>query len=172
MKKWYVVQVYAGCEELVEKDLVNQIKQQGMQDFFGEILVPSVRVKELVPAPDSKDQRLFPGYVLVETELVPDAIRLINSSPRVLKFLGGKTPVALTKKEVQKIKSSMEGEVIVPSAGVDWVKGSEVDISEGPFTGFVGIIEEVDEEAEKIKVMVSIFGRLTPVELNFDQIKR
>ena len=172
MKKWYVVQVYAGCEEIVEKDLTNQIKQQGLQDFFGEILVPSVRVKELIPASESKDQRLFPGYVLVEAELVPDAIRLINSSPRVLKFLGGKTPVALSKKEVQKIKSSMEGEVVVPAVGVDWVKGSEVDISEGPFAGFVGIIEEVDKEAEKIKVMVSIFGRLTPVELNFDQIKR
>jgi transcriptional antiterminator NusG len=172
MKKWYVVQVYAGCEEIVEKDLTNQIKQQGLQDFFGEILVPSVRVKELIPASESKDQRLFPGYVLVEAELVPDAIRLINSSPRVLKFLGGKTPVALSKREVQKIKSSMEGEVVVPAVGVDWVKGSEVDISEGPFAGFVGIIEEVDKEAEKIKVMVSIFGRLTPVELNFDQIKR
>ena len=177
MKKWYVVQVYAGCEEIVEKDLTNQIKQQGLQDFFGEILVPSVKTKELVPAPVSKDQlskdqRLFPGYVLVEAELVPDVIRLINSSPRVLKFLGGKTPVALSGKEVQKIKSSMEGEVVAPSAGIDWVKGSEVDISEGPFAGFVGIIEEVDEEAEKIKVMVSIFGRLTPVELNFDQIKR
>ncbi len=172
MKKWYVVQVYAGCEEIVEKDLTNQIKQQELQDFFGEILVPSVRVKELIPASESKDQRLFPGYVLVEAELVPDAIRLINSSPRVLKFLGGKTPVALSNKEVQKIKSSMEGEVVMPSAGVDWIKGGEVDISEGPFSGFVGIIEEVDEEAEKIKVMVSIFVRLTPVELNFDQIKR
>lgn len=172
MKKWYVVQVYAGCEEVVERDLTAQIKQQGLQDLFGEVLVPAAKLKELVPAAKSKDQRLFPGYVLVETELVPDSIRLITSSPRVLKFLGGKTPVALSKKEVQKIKSSMEGEVVVPSAGVDWVKGNEVDISAGPFAGFVGIIEEVDEEAEKVKVMVSIFGRLTPVELNFDQVKR
>ncbi len=172
MKKWYVVQVYAGCEELVEKDLNIQVKQQGLEGVFGEILVPSAKVRELVPASKSKDQRLFPGYVLVEVELVPEVIRLITSSPRVLRFLGGKTPVSLSKKEVQKIRSSMDGEVVAAPVGVDWIKGNEVDILEGPFAGFVGIVEEVDKEAERVKVMVSIFGRLTPVELNFNQIKR
>ena len=172
MKKWYVVQVQAGCEELVERDLRAQIKQKGVDDLFGEILVPSAKLKELAPAEKSKDQRLFPGYVLVEVSLEPEAMRIISSSPRVLKFLGGKAPVALSMREVQRIRSSMEGEVVPVHDQVDWVKGNEVDIVNGPFSGFVGIVEEVDKEAEKLKVMVSIFGRLTPVELNFDQIKR
>lgn len=172
MKKWYVVQVHAGCEELVERDLQAQIKQKGLQDLFGEILVPAAKIKELVPSSKPKDQRLFPGYVLVEATLAPEAIRVISSSPRVLKFLGGKAPVALSIREVQRIKSSMDSEVAVSVDQVDWIKGSEVDIANGPFAGFVGIVEEVDRESEKVKVMVSIFGRLTPVELGFDQIKR
>ena len=172
MKKWYVVQVYAGCEELVEKDLNAQVAQQELQDLFGEILVPAAKIKETASSTDIKDQRLFPGYVLVELELVPETISLVNSSPRVLRFLGGKNPVPLSGREVAKVRANMEGEVVVSSVSIDLAKGSEVDISEGPFSGFVGIVEEVDEEAEKIKVMVSIFGRLTPVELNFDQIKR
>lgn len=172
MKKWYVVQVYAGCEELVEKDLNSQIEQKGLADLFGEVLVPSARVKEFTPASDPKDQRLFPGYILVEMDLVPEAVRLVNSSPRVLRFLGGKNPMPLSEKEVGRVRANMEGEVVVSASSMDLAKGNEVDISEGPFAGFVGIVEEIDEEAEKIKVMVSIFGRLTPVELNFDQIKR
>ena len=172
MKKWYVVQVYAGCEELVEKDLRAQVAQQELQDFVGEILVPSAKVKEFVPMSQSKDERLFPGYVLVEADLVPAVVRVIGSSPRVLRFLGGKNPIALSEREVKKIRSNMEGEVVVSAVSSGLAKGSEVDISTGPFAGFVGIVDEVDEEAERIKVMVSIFGRLTPVELSFDQIKR
>ncbi len=171
MKNWYVAQVYAGCEELVEKDLLAQIERQGLQHLFGEVLVPSAKMKEFVPVSQSKDQRLFPGYVLIEMELVAEAIKLVTSSPRVMRFLGGKNPVALSYKEVERIKANVEGAVVVQASTIDLVKGSEVDISSGPFSGFVGIVEEVDEETEKVKVMVSIFGRLTPVELSFDQIK-
>jgi transcriptional antiterminator NusG len=99
-------------------------------------------------------------------------MRLVTSSSKVLKFLGGKEPVALSKKEVEKIISNMKGEVIVSSTKPEFTEGSEIEIASGPFAGFVGIIDKVDSEAEKLTVMVSIFGRLTPVELSFDQVKR
>lgn len=172
MKKWYVVQVYAGYEEQVRSDLVLHIKQQRMDDLFGDILVPSAKLKEFFTATESKDEKLFPGYVLVEMELMPETMRLVGSTPKVVKFLGGKNPSALTKKEVEKIISNMKGEVVITSAKPEFIEGSEVEITGGPFAGFVGIIDKVDKEAEKLTVMVSIFGRLTPVELSFDQVKR
>src|SRR3990167_925830 len=101
----------------------------------------------------------------------PEAMGLVKTTPRVLKFLGGKEPMPLAKKEVQKVTNIKE-EVIVSANKPDFSEGAEVEIQDGPFTGFVGIIEKVDQESEKLTVMVSIFGRLTPVELGFDQIKR
>lgn len=172
MKRWYVIQVYAGYEEQVRSDLVVRIKQEHMEDFFGDILVPSAKLKEFFTATEATDQKLFPGYVLVEMELTPQSMRLVTSSSKVLKFLGGKEPVALSKKEVEKIISNMKGEVIVSSTKPEFTEGSEIEIASGPFAGFVGIIDKVDSEAEKLTVMVSIFGRLTPVELSFDQVKR
>lgn len=172
MKRWYVIQVYAGYEEQVKSELITRIKQAGMENDFGDILIPSAKLKEFFTATESTDQKLFPGYVLIEMELTPEAIRLVSSSIRVLKFLGGKEPIPLSKKEIEKIISSMKGEVVVTSSKPEFNEGSEVEISGGPFAGFVGIVDKVDNDAEKLTVMVSIFGRLTPVELSFDQVKR
>lgn len=172
MKRWYVIQVYAGYEEQVRSDLSMRIKQEGLENLFGDILVPSAKLKEFFSATEAKDERLFPGYVLVEMESTPEAIRFVTSSPKVLKFLGGKEPVALSKKEIDRIISSMKGEVVVSSTKPEFVEGGEIEITGGPFAGFVGIVDKVDKEAEKLTVMVSIFGRLTPVELSFDQVKR
>src|SRR3989338_1401202 len=167
MKRWYVVQVYSGYEEVVQKDLLKHIVSD---ERFGQVLVPSARAKGYFSlASEVDDERLFPGYLLIEMEKSLETMNIVTSTPKVIKFLGGKDPVPLSSKEIGRILGQVKGEVVVASAiKNEFVEGSEVDIQEGPFTGFVGIIEKVDEENERLTVMVSIFGRLTPVELAFD----
>lgn len=173
MKRWYVVQVYAGYEESVKADLLKRIEEKALQERFGEILVPSAKLKHLFEVVDFKDQQLFPGYILIEMEVAPETVRLVTSSSRVLRFLGGQhEPVPLTQKEIDRVISQIKGEISVATEKNEFVVGSEIEISEGPFAGFVGIIDKVDKESERLTVMVSIFGRMTPVELGFDQVKR
>lgn len=173
MKRWYVVQVYAGYEEIVKADLNKRIEEEGMHDLFGQVFIPSTKIKQLFDVEEeAKDQQLFPGYILIEMEAVPQAIRLVAKTSRVLRFLGGSQPVPLSQKEIDRILSQVKGEYAVPSSGHEFEVGKEVEIKEGPFAGFVGIIDKIDEESERLTVMVSIFGRLTPVELGFNQIKR
>lgn len=171
MKRWYVVQVYAGFEEAVKSDLAKRIHDEGLEEKFGEVLIPSTRLKQMFDAEESKDAQLFPGYVLVQMESTPQTIKLVTSSLRVIKFLGGKEPVAISQREIERILGQIKGEVTVAAKKTDFAVGSEVDITDGPFAGFVGIIEKIDEENERVTVMVSIFGRMTPVELGFNQIK-
>lgn len=173
-KRFYVVQVYAGFEEQVKADIERQIAKQGLQDLFGEVLIPSAKVKKFFEIEEGEaETQLFPGYILVEMELVPQAMHLVMESPRVIKFLGGKQPTPLTKKEIDRIMSQVKGEVAIAApVAADFIVGTEVEIVDGPFAGFVGLIDRVDREAEKLTVMVSIFGRSTPVELRFDQVKR
>ncbi|HEV2917039.1 MAG TPA: transcription termination/antitermination protein NusG [Candidatus Babeliales bacterium] len=172
MKRWYVVQVFAGYEERVRADLKVHAQDLNLQDLIGQVLVPSAKLKSLFSFDEQQDQQLFPGYVLLEAELNSDVMRLVLSSPRVIKFLGGKEPAALSRKEIERILSQMKGEIALTPVQSDFVVGSEVEIKEGPFAGFVGIIDKVDEESEKLTVMVSIFGRMTPVELSFQHINR
>jgi len=172
MKRWYVVQVYAGYEQAAKVDIEKRIQAEGMQDFFGEILVPSAKSKPMFASDDSVDQQLFPGYILVEMEMTPESLRVVTASIRVLRFLGGKNPEPISQREIDRIISQIKGEIVVESAREEFVIGSEIDIVEGPFAGFVGIIDSVDYDNEKLTVMVSIFGRMTPVELGFHQIKR
>jgi transcription termination/antitermination protein NusG len=172
MKRWYVVQVYAGFEEQVKADLARQIVKEGLQDLFGEVLIPSAKVRHFFEG-EEPEQQLFPGYVLLEMELTPPAMRLVLSSPRVTKFLGGQEPAPLSKKEIDRIMSLVTGEVSVHApTTADFIEGTEVEIVDGPFSGFMGLIDKVDKETDKLSVMVSIFGRSTPVELRFDQVKR
>ncbi|MCA9770053.1 transcription termination/antitermination factor NusG [Candidatus Dependentiae bacterium] len=172
MKRWYVAQIYAGFEQSVKEDLMRSIEQKELQDRFGQVLVPSARMKQMFDTVEQKDTQLFPGYLFVEMELSTETMRLVLSNPRVSRFLGGKNPVPLSQKEVDRIFSQIKGEVVVAPRESEFSVGSEVDINEGPFAGFVGIIEKIDEEGEKLTVMVSIFGRMTPVELGFSQVKR
>ncbi len=130
-----------------------------MKQFFGD-------------ADSMRDQQLFPGYLLIEMEAVPEAIKLVTSIPRVYRFLGGKDPVPLSKKEIDRVLAQIKGEVVIATEKHDFEIGKEIEIKEGPFVGFVGIIDRIDEENEKLAVMVSILGRMTPVEIGFDQIKR
>jgi len=170
--KWYVIQVFAGYEDLIKAGLVKRIQEQGLQESFGEILIPSVRLQELFNAQENEDEQLFPGYMLIEMNASPETIRLVASSPRVIRFLGGKDPVSLGKREIERVLAQVKGDVAVAAKKTDIFVGNEVTITEGPFEGFVGIVDEVDEEEEKLTVMVSIFGRMTPVELKFNQVKQ
>lgn len=172
MKKWYVIQILAGYEKVIKADLQKRIEEKSLQDLFGEILIPSAKAKQYFSSEDVvEDQQLFPGYMLVEMESTPATVRLVMTTPRVSRFLGGKDPVALSEKEVQRILAQMRGEVIVSTEKHAFEVGREVEIAEGPFAGFVGIIDSIQEDNEKLTVMVSIFGRMTPVELTFDQVK-
>ena len=172
MKRWYVVQVYAGYEDAVRSDLLKRIEEVGSQEQFGEVLIPAAKLQQFFQDPDAKDQQLFPGYVLIEMEMIPEAMRLVTSSPRVLRFLGGMDPAPLAKKEIERILSQIKGDITVGKKEESFISvGTEIDISEGPFSGFMGVVEKVDQENEKLTVMVSIFGRMTPVELGFHQIK-
>lgn len=172
MKRWYVIQVYAGYEAAAKADIEKRVQESDKQDSFGEILVPSAKMKQFFATQESKDEQLFPGYMLIQMVCSPETMRLVTSSFRVIKFLGGKEPVSLSQKEVDRILSQMRGEVAVASVDKsDFVVGSEVEIAEGPFAGFVGIIDRVDSEQERLTVMVSIFGRMTPVEIGYNQVK-
>jgi transcriptional antiterminator NusG len=172
MKRWYVVQIYAGYEEAIKTDLSRRIKETGLQEQFGEILIPSAKVKNMFSTETKDEQQLFPGYLLIEMELTQETMRLVQATLRVIRFLGGKEPMPISQKEISRIVSQMKGEVALVPKKSDFVAGSEVDISEGPFAGFVGVIEKVDEANERLTLMVSIFGRMTPIELGFDQVKR
>lgn len=174
MKQWYVIQVQVGGEGVVKTDLLKRIDEAGLADKFGEVLIPSAKVREFFgeDAEGEKDQQLFPGYVLVEMDAVPEAVRLVLQMPRVVRFLGGTNPVPLSSREVERILAQMRGEVTVSVEKNQFEVGKEIEIKSGAFAGFVGIVDAIDEENEKLTVMVSIFGRMTPVELGFDQVKR
>ncbi len=172
MKRWYVIQVYAGYEEAIKVDLDKDIQGKEVRDYFGDILIPSAKSRPLFDVQAGKEEQLFPGYMLIEMEMVPEAMRLVVSHPRTLRFLGGKEPIPLSKKEVDRVLAQVRGEVALAPEKSEFEVGGEVDIQDGPFTGFVGIVDNIDEENERLKVMVSIFGRMTPVELGFSQVKR
>lgn len=172
MKRWYVLQVYAGYEEAVKADLLRKVHEKGLADLFGDILIPAAKTKQFFDFDMQKDQQLFPGYMLIEVEMRPEVIKLVKSNIRVVRFLGGTDPVPLAQREINRILSQITGEITVTSEVQDFAVGSEVEIQEGPFAGFIGIIEKVDRENERLTIMVSIFGRMTPVELGFQQIKR
>jgi transcriptional antiterminator NusG len=173
MKRWFVIQIYAGYENIVKADLLKRIEEAGLQDKFGEVLIPSAKTKQLFePDAKEKDQQLFPGYMLVEMESAPETIRVVSNTPRVTRFLGGKDPVPLSQKEIDRVLGQVRGDVVVSGEKHEFEVGKEVEIKEGPFAGFVGLIDSIDDEGEKITVMVSIFGRMTPVELSFDQVKQ
>lgn len=175
MMRWYVIQIYPGYENVIKNDLEKRIAESGLQDCFGEILIPTAKARQFFSAAsgqdDAQSQQLFPGYMLVQMEATPEAIRLVASTPRVTRFLGGTSPIALSQKEIDRVIGQISGQVEVAGQAHSFEVGSEVDIQEGPFAGFVGIIDTIDHENEKLTVMVSIFGRMTPVELRFDQIK-
>ncbi|MBD3231086.1 transcription termination/antitermination factor NusG [Candidatus Dependentiae bacterium] len=172
MKRWYVVQVYTGFEDVVKLDLERRIVEEGYEDLFGEILIPTGQVASFFSEDSEKKEKIFPGYLLIQMEMTPESFRLVSRNARVTRFLGGEKPVPLSDKEVERIFAQVSGQLPVSAEKQMFTVGGEVSIKSGPFAGFVGVIDKVDEEREKLVVMVSIFGRLTPVELSFDQVKK
>jgi transcriptional antiterminator NusG len=172
MKRWYVIQVYTGFEDIVKLDLEKRIIEEKAQDLFGEILIPTGEVISFFTEEKDKKEKIFPGYLLIQMEMTAESYRIISITPRISRFLGGKNPIPLSDKEVERIFAQVSGKLPVASQKEMFSVGGEVHIKSGPFAGFVGNIDKVDEEREKLTVMVSIFGRLTPVELGFDQVKK
>jgi len=174
-KRWYVVHAYSGMEKAVERNLRERIDRSELQDKFGRILVPMEEVVELKNGKKSvSERRFFPGYVLVEMEMGDDTWHLVKHTAKVTGFVGGakNRPSPISEAEVQKIVHQMQEGVEKPRPKVQWIVGELVRIKEGPFTDFNGAIEDVNYDKSKVRVAVTIFGRATPVELDFAQVEK
>ena len=174
-KKWYVVHAYSGFEKNVQKTLKERIEREGMQDYFGQILVP---VEEVVDIKNGKrtlsERKFFPGYVLAEMEMTDDSWHLVKSTPRVTGFIGGTAnrPLPITQREVDSIMQQIQTGGEKPKPKVEFEVGQRIRVNEGPFADFNGVVDEVNYERNKLKVSVQIFGRETPVELDFMQVEK
>jgi transcriptional antiterminator NusG len=174
-KRWYVVHAYSGFEKKVMHALKERIALSGMGDLFGEVLVPTEEVLEMRAGQKRKSERkFFPGYVLVEMELNDDTWHLVKETPRVMGFIGGKAekPAPITVKEANKILQRLEDGQDKPTHKTIYEPGEMVRVIDGPFNDFTGAVEEVNYDKSRLRVAVLIFGRSTPVELEFSQVEK
>ncbi len=174
-KQWYVVHAYSGYERRVMEMLRERIRLAGLEDHFGEIIVPTEKVVEMREGQKRKSERkFFPGYVLVEMQMDDATWHLVRSTPRVLGFIGGTSdrPTPISDKEAQSILKRIEEGVSKPKPKVLFEVGEVVRVTEGPFADFDGVVEEVNYEKSRMRVAVLIFGRSTPVELEFSQVEK
>jgi transcriptional antiterminator NusG len=172
-QKWYVIHAYSGFENQVRRTLQERIDDSGLNDMFAEILVPTEEVVEMRDGKKRKsDRKFFPGYVLVKMEMNEDTWHLVKEAPKVLGFVGGTSdkPAPITDKEADAILQRVEAGVDKPTPKILFEPGEVLRIKEGPFTDFNGVVEEVNYEKSRLKVSVLIFGRSTPVELEFGQV--
>jgi len=172
--KWYIIHAYSGFERKVRESLESRIQAFGLQNKIGRIMIPTEPVTELRNGKKYTIERVFlPGYVLVEMDLDNDLWHVIKNTPRVTGFLGtGDNPVALSEQEVSSILFRSESAANKPSMKVKFDKGEQVRINEGPFANFTGTVDDVNEDRQTLKVMVSIFGRSTPVEIEFSKVDK
>lgn len=174
--KWYVVHAYSGFEKSVQRNLEDRIKRAGMQDKFGRILVPVEEVVEMKGGQKSISERKFyPGYVLVEMDMEDEAWHLVKNTQKVTGFVGsahGRKPPPISQKEVDAILHQMQEGVEKPKPKVLFEVGEAVRVKEGPFIDFHGMVEDVNYDKSKLRVSVTIFGRATPVELEFGQVEK
>ncbi|MGH1472713.1 MAG: transcription termination/antitermination protein NusG [Cellvibrionaceae bacterium] len=174
-KRWYVVHAYSGYEKKVANTLRERIELNDMHDQFGEIMVPTEEVVEMRGGQKRKSERkFFPGYVLVQMELNDDTWHLVKDTPRVMGFIGGKAdqPAPITEKEAQAILQRVDDSVEKPKPKTIFEPGEMVRVIDGPFNDFNGVVEEVNYEKSRLQVAVLIFGRSTPVELEFGQVEK
>lgn len=172
---WYVVHAYSGFEKSVMRALKERIERAGMQDYFGEILVPVEEVVEMKAGQKKTSERkFFPGYVLVQMEMNDDSWHLVKSTAKVTGFVGGTAnkPAPISEKEVSAIMQQMQDGVEKPKHKITFEIGEMVRVVDGPFNEFNGTVEDVNYEKNKLRVSVTIFGRATPVELDFSQIEK
>ncbi|RLJ18739.1 transcription termination/antitermination protein NusG [bacterium endosymbiont of Escarpia laminata] len=172
---WYVVHAYSGFEGRVKASLAERIERFGMEDKFGEVLVPTEEVVEMRAGQQKKSERkFFPGYVLVQMEMTDETWHLVKDCPKVLGFIGGTgdRPAPITDKEADAILQRVQEGVEKPRPKVLFEPGEVVRVVDGPFNDFSGVVEEVDYEKSRLKVSVLIFGRSTPVDLEFGQVEK
>jgi transcription termination/antitermination protein NusG len=172
--RWYVVHVYSGFERKIAQSIREQAQQKSMADKFSEVLVPTEEVVELRRGTKvNAERKFFPGYVLVKMEMTDETWHLVMNTPKVTGFLGGKgRPSPITEAEAMRIQRQVQEGIERPKPAVIFEIGEQVRVSDGPFTSFNGLVEEVDEEKGRLKVAVSIFGRATPVELEYSQVEK
>lgn len=173
-QKWYVVHVYSGFEKKVAQSIEEQARQAGMEGAIERVLVPSEEVVEVRRgAKVNTERKFFPGYVLVKMEMNDESWHLVKNTPKVSGFLGSKDrPTPISEREAQRIIDQVQEGVDRPKPSIVFEVGEQVRVCDGPFTSFNGLVEEVDEERARLKVAVSIFGRATPVELEYTQVEK
>ncbi len=176
-KKWYVVHTYSGFENKVKKSLEERVKQEALESDFGEILIPMEQVVEMVKGEKKTSKRkFFPGYILVQMEMNDRSWHLVKGTPKVTGFVGSaKSPKdvpAISDQEVQRLTTQITEGTLKPKPKVQFEEGDSVRVIDGPFSNFNGTVEEVKPEKGKVRVLVSIFGRATPVELDFMQVEK
>ena len=172
--KWYVVHTYSGYEEKAKKALLDRIKANKMEDYFGEVLIPSENVVEIVKGEKkTSNRRFFPGYILVRMVLTNKTWHVVKNTPKITGFIGSSTnPPAVPDEEVQRLTSQIDEGKLRAKPSVKFSMGDSVRVIDGPFANFNGVVEEVKPEKGKVRVLVSIFGRSTPVELDFLQVEK
>ena len=172
--KWYVIHVYSGFEKKVAQSVREQAIQTGMADMFEEVLVPTEEVVEMRRGTKvSAERKFFPGYVLIKMVMTDETWHLVKNTPKVTGFLGGKgRPIPITETEAMRILHQVKEGVERPKPSITFEVGEQVRVCDGPFASFNGLVEEVDEERARVKVAVSIFGRATPVELEYAQVEK
>ena len=173
-KRWYIVQAYSNFERKVAEDIRQKVAQNKLQDLFEDVIVPTEKVVEMRRGRKvDAERKFFPGYVLVKMDLTDEAYHLIKNTPKVTGFLGAdKKPFPITEAEAQRILSQVQEGIERPKPSITFEIGEQVRVCDGPFTSFNGLVEEVDEEKARLKVAVSIFGRATPVELEYTQVEK
>jgi transcriptional antiterminator NusG len=174
-KRWYVVHAFSGFEKQVQRSLAERIARAGMEDMFGEVLVPTEEVVEMKGGQKRRsDRKFFPGYVLVEMEMNDETWHLVKEVPKVMGFIGGTSdrPAPITEKEADTILSRVQEGVDKPRPKILFEPGEMVRVVDGPFNDFNGTVEEVNYEKSRLRVAVLIFGRSTPVELDFHQVEK
>ncbi|MEQ8748082.1 transcription termination/antitermination protein NusG [Pyruvatibacter sp.] len=172
--RWYIVHSYSNFEKKVAESIREQAVRQGLEDCFEEILVPTEEVVEVRRGQKvNTERKFFPGYVLVKMDLTDEAFHLVKNTPKVTGFLGSESkPQPVSQAEVDRIVNQVQEGVDRPKPSITFEIGEEVRVSDGPFASFSGLVEEVDEERARLKVAVSIFGRPTPVELEYAQVDK
>src|SRR4051794_21034453 len=173
-KRWYIVQAYSNFERKVAESIREKVAQTKLEHLFEDVLVPTEKVTEIRRGRKvDTDRKFFPGYVLVKMELTDQAFHLIKNTPKVTGFLGSDNkPSPISEKEAMAILHQVQEGVEHPKPSISFEIGEQVRVSDGPFASFNGVVEEVDEERARLKVAVSIFGRATPVELEYGQVEK